>query len=92
MENTSLGYHTFAFFQKTNEEEYDILEHDFIGYMQETKKLKRSPAENKDKVQIGWQFIYKDKKDKGIRWLLLSNKAKNNYVTKGVLVVINPKN
>ena len=91
MKNTSMGYHTFAFFQKTNEEEYQILNNDFIGYMRETKKMKRTPVEGKDKVQIGWQYSYKDNQDKGIRWLLLSSKAKNNYVTWGVLVVINPK-
>ena len=32
MENTSMGYHTFAFFQKTDEEEYQILECDFSEY------------------------------------------------------------
>ncbi len=89
MENTSMGYHTFAFFQKTDEEEYQVLENDFIGYMQRTKKLKRSPVRNKDKIQIGWQYTYKDDKEKGIHWLMLSSKAKNNYVTRGVLAVIN---
>lgn len=91
MENTSMGYHTFAFFQKLDFEEYCTLESDFIGYMGRTEKLKRSPVENKDRVQIGWQFIYKDSKDKGIRWLMVSNKAKNDYVTRGVLTIINPK-
>ena len=91
MENTSMGYHTFAFFQKINYEEYCILEKDFIGYMRKTEKLKRSPVENKDGLQIGWQYTYKNNEDKGIRWLLLSRKAKNNYVTRGVLVVINPE-
>lgn len=89
MENTSMGYHTFAFFQKTNEEEYQHLESDFIGYMQKTKKMNRTPVEGKDKVYIGWQFSYQNKEDKGIRWLLLSSQAKNNYAIKGVLVVIN---
>lgn len=89
MENTFMGYHTFAFFQKTDEEEYQVLENDFIGYMQRTKKLKRSPVQNKDKIQIGWQYTYKDDKEKGIHWLMLSSKAKNNYVTRGVLAVIN---
>lgn len=89
MENTSMGYHTFAFFQKTDEEEYQVLENDFIGYMQRTKKLKRSPVQNKDKIQIGWQYTYKDDKEKGIHWLMLSSKAKNNYITRGVLAVIN---
>lgn len=89
MENTSMGYHTFAFFQKTDEEEYQVLENDFIGYMQRTKKLKRSPVQNKDKIQIGWQYTYKDDKEKGIHWLMLSSKAKNNYVTRGVLAIIN---
>lgn len=91
MENTSMGYHTFAFFQKTDEEEYQVLENDFIGYMQRTKKLKRSPVQNKDKIQIGWQYTYKDDKEKGIHWLMLSSKSKNNYVTRGVLAVINPE-
>lgn len=91
MENTSMGYHTFAFFQKIDYEEYCILENDFIGYMRKTDKMKKSPVESKDGVQIGWQYTYKNNEDKGIRWLLLSRKAKNNYVTRGVLVVINPE-
>lgn len=89
MENTSMGYHTFAFFQKTNEEEYQNLDSDFIRYMQKTKKMKRTPVEGKDKVRIGWQFSYLNKEDKGIRWLFLSKKTKNNYAIFGVLVVIN---
>lgn len=85
-----MGYHTFAFFQKTNEEEYQLLESDFIGYMRRTKKLKRSPVKSKDGIQIGWQFTYGDNKNKGIRWLMLSSRARNNYITRGVLTVINP--
>ena len=91
MENTSMGYHTFAFFQKMDYEEYCILENDFIGYMRKTGKLKRSPVKTKEGVQIGWQYTYKINEDKGIRWLLLSRQAKNNYVIRGVLVVINPE-
>lgn len=91
MENTSMGYHTFAFFQKMDYEEYCILENDFIGYMRKTGKLKRSPVKTKEGVQIGWQYTYKVNEDKGIRWLLLSRQAKNNYVIRGVLVVINPE-
>lgn len=85
-----MGYHTFAFFQKTNEEEYQLLESDFIGYMRRTKKLKRSPVKSRDGIQIGWQFTYGDNKNKGIRWLMLSSRARNNYITRGVLTVINP--
>lgn len=91
MENTSMGYHTFAFFQKTDYDEYCSLDSDFIGYMRETGKLKRTPVKNKDNVQIGWQFVYKDDKDKGIHWVMLSGEARDNYVTRGVLTVINPK-
>lgn len=91
MKNTSMGYHTFAFFQKMNEEEYQILENDFLGYIGETGKLKRSPALNRDEVQIGWQYSYKDDKDKGIHWVMLSSKAKNNYFIRGVLTIINSK-
>lgn len=86
-----MGYHTFAFFQKMDYEEYCILENDFIGYMRKTGKLKRSPVKTKEGVQIGWQYTYKVNEDKGIRWLLLSRQAKNNYVIRGVLVVINPE-
>ena len=65
MENTSMGYHTFAFFQKTDEEEYQSLENDFVVYMRRTKKLKRTPVLKKGKVQIGWKYTYRDDKDKG---------------------------
>ena len=91
MGNTSMGYHTFAFFQKTDYEQYCSLGNDFIGYMRKTGKLKRTPIKNKNNVQIGWQFSYKDDKDKGIHWIVLSGEAQNNYVTRGVLTVINPK-
>lgn len=90
MENTSIGYHTFAFFQKTDEEEYQLLGNDFTGYIQKTKKLKKTPV-LKDNVRIGWKYSYIDNKEKGIHWVMLSNKAKNNYVTRGVLAVINPE-
>jgi hypothetical protein len=83
MENTSIGYHTFAFFQKTDEEEYQLLGNDFTGYIQKTKKLKKTPV-LKDNVRIGWKYSYIDNKEKGIHWVMLSNKAKNNYVTRGV--------
>lgn len=63
MENTSIGYHTFAFFQKTDEEKYQLLESDFIGYIQRTKKLKRTPVLKKDKEQIGWKYSYIDDSD-----------------------------
>ena len=91
MENTSLGYHTFAFFQKTDYEEHCFLENDFIGYMRESGRLERIPIKNKDKKQIGWKFFYKNNEDKGVYWLMLSGEAENNYVTRGVLTVINPK-
>lgn len=91
MGNTSMGYHTFAFFQKTDYEEYWSLEADFDRYVNETGKLKKSPATNKDNEQIGWRFSYKDNKDKGLYWIMLSGDAKNYYVTRGVLSVINPK-
>lgn len=91
MGNTSMGYHTFAFFQKIDFEEECHLDNDFIGYMRKTGKLKRTPIKNKDNDQIGWQFSYKDNKDKGIYWVMFFGEAKNNYVTRGVLSVINPK-
>lgn len=91
MENTSMGYHTFSFFQKLNYEEYQILGNDFSGYTRESGRLKKSPVLDKNKERIGWQFVYKDKKDKGIHWKLLSCNAKNGYVTRGVLSVINPQ-
>lgn len=91
MENTSMGYHTFAFFQKMDYEGYCFLDNDFIGYMRETGKMQRTPIKNKEKKQIGWRFSYKKNEDKGIYWLMLFGEAKNNYVTRGVLTVINPK-
>lgn len=91
MRNTSIGYHTFAFFQKTDYEQYWSLEADFEWYMNKTGKLKRGTANNKDDQQIGWTFSYKDNEDKGIHWIMLFGEAQNNYATRGVLTVINPK-
>lgn len=91
MRNTSEGYHTFAFFQRAKDEEYSLLENDFIGYMKDTGEIKRCPIKDKKNPKriVGWEFTYKT--NKGIRWLLLSNVTKNGYSIKGVLVVINPK-
>lgn len=91
MKNTSKGYHTFAFFQKTKEEEYDCLESAFIGYMRETGKLKRYPIKDHNMNGIGWEFTYKENGDKGIRWRLLSIRARNGYFTGGIMAIINPK-
>jgi len=87
--NTSLGYHTFAFFQKLSEEEYNILSGDFISYRKKNKDIKGFPVENKRGEKLGWEYTHKN--DKGIRWLLVSSKGKNNFYMQGVMVVVNPK-
>lgn len=83
--NTSIGYHTFAFFQKVKWDEFSSLTQDFISYASKNKDMKRFPL----KSRKGWEYIYEN--DKGIRWLLLSYKMKNGYILQGVLVIINPQ-
>lgn len=85
MKNTSLGHHTFAFFQKAKEDEFSLLTQDFIAYANKNNDMKRFPLSNNK----GWQYIYKN--NKGIRWLLLSSRQKNGFIIQGVMAVINPK-
>lgn len=54
MRNTSEGYHTFAFFQRAKDEEYSLLENDFIGYMKDTGELKRCPVKDKKILKVSW--------------------------------------
>ena len=61
LENTSLGYHTFAFFQKEKEDIFNKLETDFMIYAKKNNDIKRFPLENNK----GWGYAYK--KNKGIR-------------------------
>lgn len=89
MENTSLGYHTFAFFQKTKEDDFFLLTRDFILYANKNSDMKRFPVKNKKGRQIGWEYTYEN--NKGIRWLLISVDVKNGYIIQGVTVIINPK-
>lgn len=89
MQNTSLGYHTFSFFQKTNEADFSSITRDFMMFADTSGELKRFPIQNKKRETIGWEYVYK--RNKGIRWLLLSSEAKNKFRTQGVMAIINPK-
>ncbi len=85
MINTSLGYHTFAFFQKAKDEEFYCLTSDFIAYANRNRDVKRFPLKNNK----GWEYTYGT--NKGMRWQLLSLKEKNGFVVQGVMAVVNPK-
>lgn len=85
MINTSLGYHTFAFFQRAKEDEFLSLTTDFIAYANRNKEIKRFPIKNKR----GWEYTYKN--SKGIRWQLFSFRDKNGFSIQGVKAVINPR-
>lgn len=61
MKNTSLGYHTFAFFQKAAEDEFSCLTSDFIAYANRNKEIKRFPMKN----DMGWEYTYEIKKEYG---------------------------
>ena len=51
--NTSMGYHTFAFFQKMNEEEFSIVTGDFILYAKKNKYMKRFPVKDRMDKSVG---------------------------------------
>lgn len=42
--NTSMGYHTFSFFQKTDYDEFYRLSSDFILYANKNTDMKRFPV------------------------------------------------
>ena len=88
MTNTSMGYHTFSFFQKLKEEDYFSLSNSFISYAQKNSNIKRFPVQNKAGNDIGWCYSYTP--SKGIRWLLISS-AVNEYDIRGLLVIIDSK-
>ena len=89
MKNTSMGYHTFSFFQRIKEDEYQELSCDFQRYANGNNNLKGFPIEGKEHKRIGWEYSYK--RNKGIRWQLLSARGKDDFVIRGVRVIINPK-
>ncbi len=89
MENTSLGVHTFSFFQRLDEYSYFSVNVDFQKYMNEYGTIKRRPIKDKDDKIVGWEYTYK--KPKGIRWLLLSNRISDRFNISGVLIVITPR-
>ena len=89
MKNTSVGYHTFSFYQRVNSDDYSMLINDFMMYKHKNEDIKDFPIKDKDGKTIGWEYTYK--RNKGIRWLLLSSKAANGFSWQGVAVIINPK-
>lgn len=89
MKNTSLGYHTFSFFQKLKEEDYFSLSCDFSVYARRNKGIKETPVKNKKGQTTGWRYSYKP--SKGIQWILTSKTAENGFTTRGVMVIVNPK-
>lgn len=89
MGNTSTGYHTFSFYQKVNSDDYSMLTNDFKAYLHRNDDIKYFPIKDKNGKNIGWEYTYK--KNKGIRWLLLSSTAQNGFCWQGIAVIINPK-
>ena len=90
MKNTSLGYHTFSFFQKLKDEEYLDLSSDFRVYARKNEAMKETPVKNKKGQITGWRYSYQP--SKGIQWMLASKTAENGFTMQGVMVIVNPKN
>lgn len=88
MTNTSMGYHTFSFFQKLKEDDYFSLDDSFIFYAQKNHNIKRFPVQNKAGKDIGWCYSYTP--SKGIRWLLISSTV-NEFDIRGLLVIVDSK-
>ncbi len=82
MEHSSIGYHTFSFFQKTTPEEFSVLTSDFIEYARKNSNVKCFNNKNI------WIYCYTD--HKGIIWNLI-NYVYNGYLNCGVKVIIDPK-
>jgi hypothetical protein len=89
MKNTSMGVHTFAFFQRETADNYFTLNEHFRDYARETGELNSRPIRDKQDRIVGWEYTYKNKK--GIKWLLISKDIGRRFDIHGVLVVITPK-
>lgn len=89
MKNTSLGYHTFSFFQKLKEDDYFSLSGDFDKYARINKNMKKTPVKNEKGEITAWRYSYEP--SKGIQWILTSKTAKNGFTMQGVIVIVNPK-
>lgn len=89
MGNTSAGYHTFSFYQKVSSDDYSMLASDFRVYKNKNEDIYDFPIKDKKGKIIGWEYTYK--KNKGIRWVLLSSTAPNGFSWQGIAVIINPK-
>lgn len=89
MKNTSLGYHTFSFFQRLKEDEYFALSGSFMDYANLNKDMKMFPVKNKKGQCI--YYIYSYRPSNGIRWLLLSPLMKNGFIAYGILTIIDSK-
>ena len=87
MRNTSLGYHTFSIFRKLSHEEYRALCKDFAKYAKYNKGFKGYPDDNAPGTV--WEYTYK--KNKGIRWRLISKKELNGYTSRKIVAIINPQ-
>lgn len=88
MINTSMGYHTFSFFQKLSEEDYFDLSVAFGLYVQKNKDVREFHISNKAEENIGRGYSYKS--SKGIRWLMMSSTV-NEYNVRGLLVIVDSK-
>lgn len=93
MENCTNGYHTFSFFQKLTAIEWFELSIAFDEYRRKYNKINKSPIEDEKKSDkpIGWEYAYKNRQGKGIRWQLFSIPVKNGFTIHGVMVIITPK-
>ena len=90
MRNTSIGFHTFSFFQKLSEGDYSSLEGDFIQQVRDGN-MKRLPIEDKKnrKSIIGWEYTYTA--NKGIRWIMKPTIVDTHLTMFGITTIITPK-
>jgi hypothetical protein len=88
---SSMGTHSFSFFQGINKEEYDYLYGDFIRFQKHTGKVRSYPIQDAKKPEktIGIEYAYTN--SKGIRFKLYSFEAGKNYFARGVMVIITPQ-
>ena len=92
MLNTSLGYHTFSFFQKLSWKYYNALIDDFNKlYRGGNGEIERCPIKDKKnpKKILGWEYFYKP--SRGIRWRVRQIKISDTFTINGVMAVITPK-
>jgi hypothetical protein len=86
---SSIGYHTFAIFQRLLPEDENKLDGDFFRYMRNKCPMNMDVKKNKMKQPIATEYSHIN--NTGIRWRVMNWPVGNNIRITGVKAIITPE-